>query len=188
MFTAVYDANVLYPAPLRDLLIRLARTRLFHGRWTDAILDEVFRSLLGNRPDLDPAALERTRALICESVPDCLVGGWEPLVEGLMLPDPDDRHVLAAAIRAGAQVIVTTNVKDFPSATLETFNVEAQHPDVFVVGLIDLDPGAVVTVIHQQQKDLVRNPMSVPHLLEVLERQGLVQAVAALRSLLFDES
>ena len=96
--------------------------------------------------------------------------------------------MLAAAIRAGAQVIVTANVKDFPSATLETFNVEAQHPDVFVVGLIDLDPSAVVTVIHQQQKDLVRNPMSVPHLLDVLERQGLVQAVAALRSLLFDES
>lgn len=187
MFTVVYDANVLYSAPLRDLLVRLARTRLFHGRWTDAILDEVFRSLIANRPDLDPAALERTRRLLCDAVPDCLVGGWEPMVEGLRLPDPDDRHVVAAAIRAGAQVIVTANVKDFPPAALEPFNIEAQHPDVFIVGLIDLDPGAVVTVLHQQQKDLVRRPTSVLGLLEVLERQGLVQTVAALRSLLFDE-
>ena len=82
---------------------------------------------------------------------------------------------------------MTANVKDFPPAALEPFNIEAQHPDVFIVGLIDLDPGAVVTVLHQQQKDLVRRPMSVLGLLEVLERQGLVQTVAALRSLLFDE-
>jgi len=187
VFTVVYDANVLYSAPLRDLLIRLARTRLFHGRWTNAILDEVFRSLVANRPDLDPTALERTRRLVCDAVPDCLVDGWEPMVEGLSLPDPGDRHVLAAAIRAGAQVIVTANIKDFPPARLEPFSIEAQHPDVFIVGLIDLDPGAVVTVVHQQQKDLVRRPTSVPGLLDVLERQGLVQTTAALRSLLFDE-
>ena len=187
MFTVVFDANVLYSAPLRDLLVRLARTRLFHGRWTNAILDEVFQALLANRPDLDPAALERTRRLICDAVPDCLVDGWEPMVNGLSLPDPDDRHVLAAAIRAGAQVIVTSNLKDFPPTTLEPFNIEAQHPDVFIVGLIDLDPGAVVTVVHQQQKDLLRSPMSVPRLLDVLERQGLVQTIAALRSLLLDE-
>jgi predicted nucleic acid-binding protein len=187
VFTVVYDANVLYSAPLRDLLVRLARTRLFHGRWTNAILDEVFRALLANRPDLDPPALERTRRLICDAVPDCLVDGWEPMVKGLSLPDPDDRHVLAAAIRAGAQVIVTSNLKDFPPPSLEPFNIEAQHPDVFIVGLIDLDPGAVVTVVHQQQKDLLRSPMSVPRLLDVLERQGLVQTIAALRSLLLDE-
>jgi hypothetical protein len=186
VFTVVYDANVLYPAELRDFLIRLARTRLFHGRWTHRILDEVFRNLEANRPDLDPAALDRTRELICASVPDCLVEGWEPLVDGLTLPDPDDRHVLAAAIRAGAQVIVTANGKDFPSRVLAPFNIDAQHPDVFAVGLIDLDPGAVVTVLHQQQKDLVRRPISVPDLLDLLERRGLVQTVAALRGLLFD--
>jgi predicted nucleic acid-binding protein len=187
VFTVVYDANVLYSAPLRDLLVRLARTRLFHGRWTDVILDEAFRSIVANRPDLDPAALERTRALLCQAVPDCLIEGWEPLVDGLDLPDPDDRHVLAAAIRAGAQVIVTSNVKDFPPAALEPFHIEAQHPDVFILGVIDLDPGAVVTVVHQQQKDLVRKPMSVPQLLDLLERQGLVQSVTALRTLLFDD-
>ena len=186
MFTVVYDANVLYPAPLRDLLIRLARTRLFHGRWTEQILDEVFASLAAKRPDLDRVALARTRELMCAAVPGCLIEGWQPMVNGLNLPDPDDRHVLAAAIRAGAQVIVTSNVRDFPSRVLETFDVEAQHPDVFVVGLIDLDPGAVVTVVHQQRKDLIRSPISLPALLDLLERQGLVQSIAALRALLLD--
>jgi hypothetical protein len=186
VFTVIYDANVLYPAPLRDLLIRLARTSLFQARWTERILDEAFGSLIADRPDLDPAALQRTRELTCEAVPDCLVRGWEPMIEGLTLPDPDDRHVLAAAIRAGAQVIVTSNLRDFPKMSLETFNIEAQHPDVFVLGLIDLDPGAVVTVIHQQQKDLKRKPRSVLELLDVLERQGLVQSTASLSGLLFD--
>lgn len=153
----------------------------------DAILDEAFRSIVANRPDLDPMALQRTRALLCEAVPDCLIEGWEPLAEGVNLPDPDDRHVVAAAIRAGAQVIVTSNVRDFPPAALEPFHIEAQHPDVFILSVIDLDPGAVVTVIHQQQKDLVRKPMSLPELLDVFERQGLAQSVAALRTLLFDD-
>lgn len=186
MFTVVYDANVLYPAPLRDLLIRLARTRLFHARWTEKILDEVFTSLAAKRPDLDIVALARTRELMCAAVPDCLIEGWEPMVDGLDLPDPHDRHVLAAAIRAGAQVIVTANVRDFPSKALETFSIEAQRPDAFVLGLIDLDPGAVVTVVHQQQGDLVRSPTTLPALLDLLERQGLVQSVAALRGLVLE--
>lgn len=105
---------------------------------------------------------------------------------GLELPDPDDRHVLAAAIRCGAQVIVTINLKDYPPETLAAFDLEAQHPDLFLLNLVDLDPGAVVTAVHQQQKDLTRPPMSLPELLDILERQGLVQTVAALRTLLFD--
>ena len=186
MFTVVYDANVLYPAPLRDLLIRLGRTRLFHARWTEAILDEAFHSLRSKRPDLDAEALMRTRQLMCEAVPDCLVHGWEALVDHLALPDPDDRHVLAAAVRCGAQVIVTANVKDFPNDVLSDFDMEAQLPDTFVLGLIDLDPGAVVTVVHQQQKDLRLHPKSLPEVLDLLERQGLAQSIAALRTLLLD--
>ena len=113
-FTVVHDASVLYPAPLRDLLIRLGRTGLFRARWTNAILDEVFRSILKDRPDLEPENLARTRQLMCDAVRDCLVTGFEPLIQALALPDADDRHVLAAAVRCGAQVIVTRNVKDCP--------------------------------------------------------------------------
>jgi hypothetical protein len=103
-FIVVYDACVLYPAPLRDLLVRLANTGVVRARWSDAILDECFRNILEQRPDLKPEALVRTRELMKRAVPDCMVTGFDTLVDGLVLPDPDDRHVLAAAIRAGAQV------------------------------------------------------------------------------------
>ncbi len=86
--------------------------------------------------------------------------------------------------RSAAQVIVTSNTRDFPANALEPFGIEAQDPDVCILGLIDLDPGSVVTVVHQQQKDLVRSPTTLPALLDLLERQGLAQAVAVLRGLL----
>jgi hypothetical protein len=183
-FVVVYDANILYSAPLRDLLLRLAGTRLFQARWTERILDEVFTNLVSRRPDLDATRLARTRELMCEAVPDCLITGWEPLVPGLTLPDMDDCHVCAAAIRAGAQVIVTFNLHDFPAAALEPFAIDAQHPDEFVLNVIDLDPGAVVAVCRAQREALRRPPQSLLAFLDTLERQGLVQTVAALRDLL----
>ena len=183
-FVVVYDANVLYRAPLRDLLLRLAGTRLFQARWTDRILDEAFDNLGRNRPDLDGASLARTRSLICQAVPDCLITGWEPLEAGLALPDPNDCHVLAAAIRAGAQVILTFNLDDFPANALEPFGMEAQHPDEFVLNVIDLDAGAVVNVCRTQRAALQKPPQTLLEFLDTLEREGLVQAVAALRELL----
>ncbi len=100
-----------------------------------------------------------------------------------MLPDPDDRHVLAAAIRCGAQVIVTFHLKDFPRDKLTAFEVEAQHPDEFVLGLIDLAPAAVTKVVTEQAASLKNPPRSVGELLDVLIQQGLVQSVAKLRDL-----
>ena len=102
-FTVIYDACVLYPAPLRDLLVRLAMSGIVRARWTDEILDEVFRNLLEDRPDLDQARLQRTRELMNAAVSDVLVEDYHPLIDTLDLPDPHDRHVLAAAIRCGAQ-------------------------------------------------------------------------------------
>jgi len=127
-FIAVYDACVLYPAPLRDLLLRLALADLFRVRWTDRIHEEWIRSVLAQRPDLLPEQLGRTRDLMDRAVPDCLVTGYEGLIDTLDLPDLDDRHVLAAAIRSQAGVIVTYNLRDFPSAVLMPHGVEAQHP------------------------------------------------------------
>jgi hypothetical protein len=95
-FTILYDSCVLYPAPLRDLLMQLALTDLFRAKWTNMIHDEWIRSLLRNRPDLTQERLRRTRDLMNECVRDCIVEGFEPLIEALSLPDPDDRHVLAA--------------------------------------------------------------------------------------------
>lgn len=105
-----------------------------------------------------------------QAVPDCLVGGYQPLVEGLELPDPDDRHVLAAAIRARAQVIVTANLRDFPEGSLEPYGVEAQAPDEFVLDLLSLSPEAVETALRQQAGDLRSPAQTVGQLLDTLER------------------
>jgi predicted nucleic acid-binding protein len=137
-FVALLDACVLYPAPLRDLLLRLALTDLFRARWTDRIHEEWVRSLLSQRPDLSRERLQRTRELMDRTVPDCLVTGFEELIESLDLPDSQDRHVLAAAIRAQAGVIVTYNIGDFPEDVLDSYGIEAQHPDEFVTHLYDL--------------------------------------------------
>jgi hypothetical protein len=96
-FVVIYDASVLYPNTLRDLLIRLAQSGLIQARWTEHILDEMFAALKRDRPDLDPAKLDRTRTLMGTAVRDWKITGHEPLIDSLKLPDSDDRHVLAAA-------------------------------------------------------------------------------------------
>ncbi|MFM7592532.1 MAG: PIN domain-containing protein, partial [Isosphaeraceae bacterium] len=96
--SVLLDANVLYPAPLRDLLIRLAQNGLIRPKWSNAIHDEWMRNLVNNNPSLNPDRLIRTKNLMNDAVRDCLVQGFEPLINSLTLPDPDDRHVLAAAI------------------------------------------------------------------------------------------
>lgn len=115
----LYDAYVLYPAPLRDLLMHLALTDLFRAHWTEAIHEEWTRNLLEKRPDLRPQDLQRTRALMDEHVRDSLITGNEHLIPAVELPDPDDRHVVAAAIYCGASLIVTFNLKDYPPELLE---------------------------------------------------------------------
>lgn len=152
--TAVFDANVLYPAPLRDLLIRLAQAGLVRARWTEAIHDEWVRSVLKANPTLSPDRLARTRKLMNEAVRDCLVTGYEDLTESLSLPDPNDRHILAAAIRAAAEVIVTFNLKDFPAGLLATYNIEAMHPDDFLLALFDASPGPICAAFKRQREGL----------------------------------
>jgi PIN domain len=182
-FVVIYDACVLYPAPLRDLLVRLASTGIVRARWSEIILDECFRNILEHRPDLKPEALERTRELMTRAVPDCMVTGFEGLVDGLTLPDANDRHVLAAAIRAGAQAIVTFNLDDFPGDRLGDYNIDAKHPDDFVIDTIDLAPAAVATVVAEQAAALKSPPRSAAELLDTLRNQGLVRSVARLRDL-----
>ena len=164
--TALYDACVLYPAPLRDLLMHLSLTDLFRAKWTDDIHEEWMRSVLEMRPDLRREQLERTRDLMNAHVRDCLVTGYEDLIPALALPDPDDRHVLAAAIRAGADVIVTFNLKDFPADTLAKYGIEGQHPDDFVVHLLAIDPAAVCAAVKRHRLSLKRPPKSVAEYLE----------------------
>ena len=180
-YTVVYDACVLFPAPLRDLLMRLALVGLFRARWNAQIHEEWLRSLLEKRPELTRAQLERTRDLMNTSVLDSLVTGHEPLIEAIVLPDPDDRHVVAAAIRCGADAIVTYNLKDFPEAALQPLGIEAQHPDDFVLCQIDLGLAVVLRALREQRAALKNPPRSLDDFLNTLESQQLVQAVARLR-------
>lgn len=160
-FTVIYDACVLYPAPLRDLLMHLALTGAYRARWTEQIHDEWTRNVLRNRPDVSETQLYRTVGLMNRAIPDSLVNDYEPLVQGLNLPDEDDRHVLAAAIKCGASVIVTYNLKDFPAEILKRFEIEALHPDVFLSDIWDPDQAAVLKAV-QRQRAALSNPVYSP--------------------------
>jgi predicted nucleic acid-binding protein len=151
------------------------------AKWTETIHDEWTRNVLEDNPQLSAERLTRTRNLMNEAVRDCLVTGHEDLFESLSLPDPDDRHVLAAAIRAGAEVIVTYNLKDFPAETLARFDIEAQHPDDFLVSLLDLAPDLVCAAVKRQREGLRNPPKTAEELLATLENQRLSQAVVRLR-------
>lgn len=177
----VLDACVLHPAPVRDLLIRLALAGMVRARWTERIMEECFASIRSRRPELPAAALDRTRVLMREAIPDWEVTGFEDLIEGLQLPDPQDRHVLAAAIRASAQVIVTANLKDFPPAALAPHGIEAQHPDDFVLERLDETPLLVAQVLMEQAAALRSPPRTVEDVLAALEDAGLVRSAARIR-------
>ena len=181
-FTAVYDACVLYPAPLRDFLMWLALSGRFRARWTKEIHCEWKRNLLKNRTDLTMEQLDRTSDLMDRAIPEACVIDYEDLVTGLTLPDRDDRHVLAAAIRCGAGVIVTFNLKDFPDVLLAPFGIEAQHPDEFVENLFHLDPSAVVAAAQRQRQQLKNPVMDIESFLNLLQRQGLSRSVQELAS------
>ncbi|MBM7784978.1 PIN domain-containing protein [Tenggerimyces flavus] len=180
-FVVVYDADVLYRSTVRDLLIRIGQSGLVQAKWTDDILDEAFDNIRKNRPDLNPTLLERTRSLMMRSIRDCMVMGYEPRIDAVKLPDPGDRHVLAAAIKARAQLIVTYNLRDFPKAALDPWNVEAKHPDDFVLDQIGLDKGVVHSAV-QQMADAWSDGTTTDDVLHSLERDELVGTVAALRS------
>ncbi len=181
-FIVLYDANVLYPNTLRDLLIRIAQSGTVQAKWTTAILDEMTEALRRNRPDIPAEKLERLRVLMNRAVRDCLVTGYEPLTEGLKLPDPDDRHVLAAAIKAGAQVIVTRNLKDFPESDLAPWNIEAKSPDAFVLDQVHINVRTVAASVRQIADSRTNPPEAIEDVLTQLERDGLVESVTALRA------
>jgi hypothetical protein len=177
----LYDACVLYPAPLRDLLMRLAVARLFQARWTDEIHDEWPRNVASNRPDVSPESLARCRRLMDQHVPDSLIVGYESLIPTLSLPDPDDRHVLAAAIHGGAGLIVTFKLSDFPASVLAAHSVEAIHPDDFIASLWGESSDALLDAVRRQRASLKNPPKSAAELLATLEQCGLAATVARLR-------
>ncbi len=181
-FTVVYDACVLYPAPLRDLLMRLALTDLYRARWSDQIHQEWIGAVLRNRPDLTREQLERTRSLMNAHVRDALVDGYQALIPALELPDPNDRHVLAAAIKCGADLILTFNLGDFPEQVLASYGISACHPDAFLIDQLNLDPENVCTAIRKHRASLKKPPKTVEAYLETMGEQGLEEFTQSVRN------
>ena len=176
----VYDANVLYQSVLRDFLLRVALEGLVQAKWTDRILDEMFMALSKNNPTLSSIALQRTRTLMNLSIRDVLITGHESLISRIELPDPDDRHVLAAAIRCRAQLIVTFNEKDFPLEALNPWGVRAQHPDEFLFELFAFDSFSPTYFGMQIINSYCNPPWTLTDLSSALQRSGMPKLAALL--------
>lgn len=181
---AMLDANVLYPAPIRDILLHFADAKLFQPKWTDQIHDEWIRNLLKKRPDIMPKNMKKTRAAMESAFPDANVSSYESLIDQVILPDADDRHVLAAAIKSDAKIIVTNNLKDFPAKNLKPHQIIATSADNFVKRLIILDESRALKAFHAQVSNMKNPPLSVNQVLASLEKNGLTETVSALKSLL----
>ena len=172
-FRVVLDACVLYPAPLRDLLLQLTIAGLYKAHWTDDINAEWMRAVLRTRPELNAEALQRTRHCMDLHCMDARVEGYQLLIESLTLPDPDDRHVLAAAIHSRADAIVTFNLKDFPASTLNEWGIEAIHPDDFVTYQFDLNVPKVCAAAKLIRSRLSNPPRTAQQYVDRLRQVGL---------------
>lgn len=170
----VYDANVLYPFHLRNLLIQCAVDRLVAARWTNEIHDEWIRNLSAKVDSLTRERLERTRELMNRVLPDATVTGYERHLDGIALPDPDDRHVVAAAIESGASLILTWNTRDFPVTALRPHRLGKQRPDAFLVTLFDTAPDLMVEVVGRTRRNLTQSRPSAVEFVEALKRQRVV--------------
>ncbi len=177
-FVAVLDTSALFPALLCDTLLRLADADLYQPLWSGDILEELRRSLI--RAGVDANAVDRRLARMRYAFREAEVKGYEHLVTA-MSNHPKDRHVLAAAVRSGAGLIVTFNVSDFPPAALDPHEIEAVTPDSFLLDQLDLAPELALDVLRQQMADYSRPPMSFSELLNALERAGAPQFAREVR-------
>ncbi|MDQ1074192.1 MULTISPECIES: PIN domain-containing protein [Microbacterium] len=183
-FTAFLDACVLVPIAPCDTPLRMADCGAFRPLWSEAVEEEVLRALCEIHPDIDPGRFYSRFRSMNEAFEDARVSGWEPLVEGLELPDPNDRRVLAAAIRGRADVIVTENVRDFPTTALAPLGLEAVRLDDFLLSQFDLSVTVTVQLIEDQARAMGRPPVTKDELLERLARGGAPRFADAVSAVL----
>ena len=182
-YTAVLDACVLFSRLQRDVLLSLAHADLYTARWTQEIENEWTSSLIEKYPD----AAEKTHLVVDqmrEAIPDCLIVDYELFIPSLQLPDENDRHVLAAAIRGNADAIVSLNTKDFPAEVLSKFDIEIQTPDQFVLNQIMLHPPRALTAIKKMRARWERPSLTASDMIDLFEKRQLPQTAAHLRDVL----
>lgn len=167
-FAVVLDACVLYPASLRDTLLRLAEVELFDVKWSSRILEEAARNLVADQRMTQDQA-EHLMRCMDEAFEDASVSADAvAALEPVMANERKDRHVLAAAVSCGAQHLITTNLEDFPVQSAEPYGVEAVHPDDFLVAMLDLDAVLVLDVLQRQAADLQHPPKTIHDILQAL--------------------
>jgi len=164
-FRVLLDANVLYPFSLRDTLLRAARAGFYQLYWTDDVLDEACRNLV-NDGRMNREQAMKLREAMTRAFPESMVVDYASLIPA-MRNDPKDWHVAAAAVRCGAQVIVTTNLRDF---TPMPDGIEAQSPDDFLCDLFDLNPKLLLDIVLEQAAALKNPPLTFEELLRGLAR------------------
>ncbi len=179
---AVLDACVLYPPSLRDLLMRLAVAGAYTPRWTEVIHAEWIRNVLADNPSVTPAQLDRTRRLMNQTLTTSVVSGYEAHIRTLSLPDPNDRHVLAAAIEAQAPLIVTFNLSDFLNAILRTYGAQAVHPDEFLVCLFDEDTTLFLQIVQMHRASLHNPPKDAVGYVQTLRANRLKELALRLEA------
>ena len=179
---AFHDSNVLYPFLMRDILLQTYEDELCTAKWSPDVRAELLRTYQRNHPDKPHDRFETyTLRKMDELLSHDIVTGYQALAANLMLPDPDDRHVLAAAIHGDCDMLVTQNLKDFPVELCARYGIDVLHPDQFLLQLLQREPIAFVASVRTCRAHLKRPPMSVSEYLESLTRAGLPSTVAALR-------
>ena len=187
-FTAFFDSNVFFGARLRSLMVELAQSGQFRARWSEDVHREWIGAVIEKRPDIDHEALERCKKQMNTAAPDCVVSVYQPLVATLNLPDPQDRHVPAAAIVARANVIVTFNAKDFPEEVLTPLGLHTRHPDEFIADVESLDSALFVEHVCFDIGHYRAPPLTVAHYCASLRKAGVPKTADLIEeiSILFD--
>lgn len=168
---AVLDACVLYPVSLRDILLRLAEAGLYQVVWSERILEEMKGAILENRPDIEEPKIDNMIAGMRNAFPEADVDGWQTLEEDMRNSDKD-KHVLALAVRARSDMLVTSNLKHFPLEACEPYCVEPIDPDEFLCQLFEGNEAGVRSVLEVFSQDMKNPPMSVEEVLEAIGRSA----------------
>lgn len=181
-FTVVLDTNVIYPIVIRDLLFWFAHYDLYTPKWSEHIFDE-WRNVMKRKGITDEIAEMRIQKAQL-AFPDALVNNYEALIDGLLLPDENDCHVLAAAIKANASLIVTNNIKDFPKEVLSNYGLKAKTADDFLTDIIDLNTETAVEAFRQMVMNKKNPDLDEYEVLDTLRKNNLNDTANYLHSLI----
>lgn len=182
-FTVLIDANVFFGARLRSLVLFLAQSKMFRARWS-ARIDDEWTTNVANKRGIEIERLQRTRDLIDQAVADCLVTGFEPLEPSFTgLPDPDDRHVLAAAMVARAELILTFNIADFPDDVIGPLGIETRHPDAFLQDLYHISDETFIEAVALDFAHYKKPALEFEEYVDTLRRAGVPETADLIASL-----